>query len=345
MPKQENECIIPGCSGKPRIRGLCNTCYSTASLRVRSGLSTWEDLEKAGLALPSKAADRSTFTAALKKQLVVEEADRVLSAAYAANVTHEPERQDDQSPTTEDIRQLAQKVTQNPSAENLHLLAELAAGHRLPQPQTLPASLDPTSEPYNSSEYEAAGYTPPQSAPPGTRASMPELADESLFEDTPMPPGYVPDAVGIVQPRVVDAKTQQELMIAKRQAAMQKRRDLRSRSLADARALAAGKVVEDEVYEDDDMSDEEFLRVQRASELRQREDMAESAASPPLPTPVGSVPAPEGPTPAFSEPELPTDVVYDPALDGSAEGVSQQEIEDAAAPQQFAPVNPISTEG
>jgi hypothetical protein len=36
-----------------RIRGLCNRCYTHCHKRVKSGETTWAELEAAGRALPA----------------------------------------------------------------------------------------------------------------------------------------------------------------------------------------------------------------------------------------------------------------------------------------------------
>lgn len=48
----KGKCVAKRCKNCPRSRGLCNTCYHTAWLLVRSGKETWGTLERKGLALP-----------------------------------------------------------------------------------------------------------------------------------------------------------------------------------------------------------------------------------------------------------------------------------------------------
>lgn len=359
-------CLTPGCTDILRSRGLCPNCYGTASLRVRSGLATWKELEALGLALPSKQ-EQGAFAAALKKQLGVEKAAREQHEAHAENVALLNERQDDQSPTLEEIRELAAKVARNPSAENLHLLAEMSEGRRLPQPETPP---QPPTQPLD--------------------LSVPELYDEGEntkseveLPSDDMPPGYVPDVAGIVQPQsrpesppvalsklpdnmawtagpngepVPRVLTPEEQMVIARTRVLQKRKDLRERSLADAKALATGQplVEVDGGCDDDGMSDEEFNRTLQASEMRRREDGAIDPALPQTPKPnktpyVSMEMMQKAVAPTFTEPELPTDLAYDPSLDGS----SSESVTSVVGPgtvvqmakKPIVPVNPISTEG
>jgi len=60
MPK----CLTEGCTGEwgshlPKGRrggrGLCKYCCTTASLLVKRGTTTWEELERLGLAYPKRA--------------------------------------------------------------------------------------------------------------------------------------------------------------------------------------------------------------------------------------------------------------------------------------------------
>lgn len=55
MAKQtEQRCITPTCKRRQRSRGLCHSCYNVACKLVWGGKTTWEKLEAAGKALPSK---------------------------------------------------------------------------------------------------------------------------------------------------------------------------------------------------------------------------------------------------------------------------------------------------
>jgi NMD protein affecting ribosome stability and mRNA decay len=59
-------CVIPGCRGKVRCRGLCESCYFSARKRIKNKEVTWSFLVRQGLALEpqqkrlpfSKAVDR-----------------------------------------------------------------------------------------------------------------------------------------------------------------------------------------------------------------------------------------------------------------------------------------------
>lgn len=54
-PKNMMKCLIPKCRGD-RVggRGLCQTCYVKAYRQVILGNTTWEEMEKLGLATPSR---------------------------------------------------------------------------------------------------------------------------------------------------------------------------------------------------------------------------------------------------------------------------------------------------
>lgn len=102
------KCVIEGCGGASRLRGLCRKCYSSARAKVKSGATTWDALIELGLALP--ATKRATaFTAALDRlnsqkpappdEMDVETmrnkgelADQSANGLFAAQVTNRPER-------------------------------------------------------------------------------------------------------------------------------------------------------------------------------------------------------------------------------------------------------------
>lgn len=46
------KCLVTGKDAT--TRGLCASCYSSAAALVKAGKTTWEALEAAGLALPSR---------------------------------------------------------------------------------------------------------------------------------------------------------------------------------------------------------------------------------------------------------------------------------------------------
>lgn len=65
--KPELQCLIPGCERtKLRCRGLCGSCYNTASIEVKKGTTSWDKLVKAGLALEAHSGTRSPATIALR---------------------------------------------------------------------------------------------------------------------------------------------------------------------------------------------------------------------------------------------------------------------------------------
>ncbi len=51
--KKQTKCLNPKCENKSEVRGLCRSHYVYASLLVRTGNSTWEELEKHGKCLKS----------------------------------------------------------------------------------------------------------------------------------------------------------------------------------------------------------------------------------------------------------------------------------------------------
>lgn len=69
----ELRCLIPTCdSGGKLRRGLCLACYTSAGGRVRAKKTTWEELERLGLAVKAKAKP-SAFSVELQKRLRAEE--------------------------------------------------------------------------------------------------------------------------------------------------------------------------------------------------------------------------------------------------------------------------------
>jgi len=52
-PWREKLCITEGHQDKPvEARGLCHACYTAARKRVVLGKTSWESLERRGMALP-----------------------------------------------------------------------------------------------------------------------------------------------------------------------------------------------------------------------------------------------------------------------------------------------------
>lgn len=55
MAKRKQKCIIEGCNEKANGRGLCSKDAAMAYGYVKQGKTTWEQLEKMGLAKPLPA--------------------------------------------------------------------------------------------------------------------------------------------------------------------------------------------------------------------------------------------------------------------------------------------------
>lgn len=49
------KCLIPECSKDSNTRGLCTNCAGTAYFMIKRNETTWEELEKLGLAKPKMA--------------------------------------------------------------------------------------------------------------------------------------------------------------------------------------------------------------------------------------------------------------------------------------------------
>ena len=54
-------CITRKCDREQRSRGLCERCYINAHGLILGGRTTWEELEKMKLALPSTRIKKSKF--------------------------------------------------------------------------------------------------------------------------------------------------------------------------------------------------------------------------------------------------------------------------------------------
>jgi hypothetical protein len=68
-------CLVPSC-GKPNTRGsrgLCPRCRTLAAAEVNSGRTTWDELERLGLARPPKKRPNIFAAALLKRQAGREE--------------------------------------------------------------------------------------------------------------------------------------------------------------------------------------------------------------------------------------------------------------------------------
>ena len=66
-------CLVPGCGREGKIRGLCGRCCTSARMQIKKGRTSWEQLEKLGLAKPAKAGafggEKAVFVSALEKAL------------------------------------------------------------------------------------------------------------------------------------------------------------------------------------------------------------------------------------------------------------------------------------
>lgn len=54
MADEVGTCIVEGCDRPSKCRGLCRCCYAKALSKVKNYETTWEELERAGLAGPSQ---------------------------------------------------------------------------------------------------------------------------------------------------------------------------------------------------------------------------------------------------------------------------------------------------
>jgi hypothetical protein len=70
-------CLFPDCTKAPTTRGLCGVHYIYATRAVKRDGYTWEQLEKAGKALPTtrkvERKNTSWFTEGVKKDVDVQE--------------------------------------------------------------------------------------------------------------------------------------------------------------------------------------------------------------------------------------------------------------------------------
>ena len=65
-----SKCLIEGCEGEAKTRGLCHKCYQTAFMSVKKGKTTWDELVKLGLVKPASSCPpgRSDFSKALAER-------------------------------------------------------------------------------------------------------------------------------------------------------------------------------------------------------------------------------------------------------------------------------------
>lgn len=56
----ENKCLFPSCTKQSVTRGLCKTHYMYALRLVKSGKTTWEELEQSNRCKPPKRINHNT---------------------------------------------------------------------------------------------------------------------------------------------------------------------------------------------------------------------------------------------------------------------------------------------
>lgn len=66
-PLIETKCIVPGCDRTANnSRKCCNSCYTTARDLVRSGVTTWEELEEHHIVAAAHETPRNPVKVALE---------------------------------------------------------------------------------------------------------------------------------------------------------------------------------------------------------------------------------------------------------------------------------------
>ncbi|KKL82805.1 hypothetical protein LCGC14_1981110 [marine sediment metagenome] len=65
------KCLIDGCDGVAKSRGLCPICYGAANASIRIGRTTWKELENMGLSYKPqhKGSGLGAFAKALRKKM------------------------------------------------------------------------------------------------------------------------------------------------------------------------------------------------------------------------------------------------------------------------------------
>ena len=299
-------CLTPGCGNKIRSRGLCQNCYSAARLRVNSGVSTWEDLENSGLALPSKkkgsvessAAFEAAFKAAQERQAAEACVHAEAEKSHAAIAAPGPERTVESFSTQDDIRNAALAVSNNPCQQNLDILASVQARLRpLESPELSPAGRTYVSTPQEEPNPYLHNLQPPAVYPPQDLHQTPDPVTGLDPHLSKLPDGMVweqgPSGM------VARAKTDEEFLIEERKVGQQKSRKLRLQSREDCRVDKDHEVLEDQGDLDNTgMSDEEFDRIKTAHGIRT------GTIAPPL-SRVQSISERRKPAPQFAEPPLP----------------------------------------
>ena len=317
-------CLTPGCDGKVRSRGLCQACYNAARLRVNSEVATWEELEKAGLALPSKKKSQkagnssevfdAAFDVAMRKQEDQKSIDYNLQESLASVAASAPPRVVEDFATGEELREAALAVANNPCQQNLDGLAAVQARLR---PISIPGRVyvsTPTDGP-NPYAEEQLHQTP----------STSDGYDSTTTMQLPEGMTWARNAQNQVYPRT---KTKEELIVEDRKAGKLKSRELRLRSREDSRIDKTHEIMEDlGDLDDTGMSDEEFDRIKKAYMIRTGQ-----AAQPPAAIP--SAAERRKPTPTFANPPDPIseNTPIDPALEGGGKSVyslQQSDVDEA----------------
>ncbi len=64
------KCLIDGCDGVAKVRGLCSICYGAANASIRIGRTTWKELEDMGLSYKPqhKGSGLGAFAKAFKEK-------------------------------------------------------------------------------------------------------------------------------------------------------------------------------------------------------------------------------------------------------------------------------------
>lgn len=66
-PTIETKCVVPGCDRTANnSRKCCNSCYTTARELVRSGVTTWEELEENHIVAAAHGTPRNPVKIALE---------------------------------------------------------------------------------------------------------------------------------------------------------------------------------------------------------------------------------------------------------------------------------------
>jgi thymidine kinase len=64
----KDHCMVANCDRPREVRGICASCYRSASRKVRLNETTWDELEKLGIVLASKhGTTKGALTTALNE--------------------------------------------------------------------------------------------------------------------------------------------------------------------------------------------------------------------------------------------------------------------------------------